>query len=647
MVALLVMVSSGPPSTSSASMMNSAWPDAGRSMLSFRSPLPAAGQVAPPVAVQVQVMFARPASSTVVTTAPSLSSGPALASVTRYWNVWPRPPNEVTASMVADRSASTSTPTPSKGTTSGLVGALLTRSTLALRAPSADGVNSTSNWHESPGATKLPAAQLLLSSAKSPGAAPPMPMLPISTSVVPFLVSVTVRAGLVWPTTTSPKSRAIGSSAITGMMPRPSSTKLSGLLSASLTTATLSDWIPIMPGANSYSRVQLAPAVNANGGIGQVPAPVSKNGGSIDEMDEIVASTLPGFSIVTASAGLVEPISWSPKSTVAGVIVISGASVIVMVVETDWPGSTTAVTSSATPVEVGVKVVPAIPAVSVAAVGLMSPRAPPSKSTARPSGTRQSPLKIELPPSDVEIKAASSAAVWLIGMVPGMASSVAISQLPASIEASETSSQPALPGPALQPHQLIVASDARLATVLLTMPVALPVRTLHLKSPAPLASILTPVSLLRTRLPITGTGGRALKSSPNSSSGSQRMPKRAPETLFSVQRVTWEWMRKPSCRLIEGSLAGSRFSNTLPRTCKSPLFAPAFSHMPMISAGSAEGAFSTWIVLFWITRPSNAFEPEFDCMPTFLENWAVSGSLTPSPGISMVLPAISWLSPRE
>ncbi len=83
MVVLLVTVSSGPPSISSASMTNSACPDTGRSMVAFRSPLPAARQLASPVAVQVQVVLARPASSAVVTTAPSLSSGPALATVAR------------------------------------------------------------------------------------------------------------------------------------------------------------------------------------------------------------------------------------------------------------------------------------------------------------------------------------------------------------------------------------------------------------------------------------------------------------------------------------------------------------------------------------------------------------------------------------
>src|SRR6056297_2866440 len=174
----------------------------------------------------------------------------------------------------------------------------------------------------------------------------------------------------------------------------------------------------------------------------------------------------------------------------------SGAGVISMVVVTCWPGSTVALTSLAVPMADGVNVAPAMPAVSDVDAGAASPRAPPSKATASPSGTRQLPLKTELPPSDVEISASSSALVSLMAMLSGLACSVNSSQLFDATEPSETLSQPRAPGPALQPHQLIVASDARLATVLLTIPTVFPVMTLHLKSPAPLASILTPVSLL-------------------------------------------------------------------------------------------------------------------------------------------------------
>src|SRR6056297_3741654 len=202
----------------------------------------------------------------------------------------------------------------------------------------------------------------------------------------------------------------------------------------------------------------------------------------------------------------------------------SGAGVISMLVVTCWPGSTVALTSSAVPIADGVNVAPAMPAASDADAGAASPRAPPSKATASPSGTRQLPLKTELSPSDVAIIVASSALVWLMAMLSGLACRLNSSQLFDATEPLETLSQPRAPGPALQPHQLIVASDARLATVLLTMPIVFPVMTLHLKSPAPLASMLMPVALLRIRLLTTGTGGRALKSSPNWSSGSQRMP---------------------------------------------------------------------------------------------------------------------------
>ena len=330
-----------------------------------------------------------------------------------------------------------------------------------------------------------------------------------SSGVAPLLVTVAASGSLVSSTTWLPKSSENGFSATSGMMPVPVSTKLSGLPSASLVTATPCDWLPVMPGANSWASVQPVPGASMKGASGQVPSVVRKNGGSTGCTASTLRSTLPTLSMVVSRGPAVSPTSTSPKSVTAGVTAICGASVISMVVPACWSPSSVALTSSAMPVAEGVKVAPASPAVSAVAAGAASPSTPPSKSTDSPSGTTQLPLKIELPPSTVPISEASSALVLMIGIVVGSAVSAKISQLPASTEPSGAVSQPAAPGPSLQPHQLMVASDGRSMAVLLAMPTALPVMTLHLKSPAPLASMLTPVALLRmTKLLITGTGGR-------------------------------------------------------------------------------------------------------------------------------------------
>src|SRR6056297_159130 len=203
------------------------------------------------VAVLVQVMLARPASSAVVTVAPVTSSGPRFSAVTRYSKVWPRPANCWIESIAIARSASSSTPTPSSGTMSGLVGALVTRSTEALRAPLADGLKTTRKVHDNPGERVLPGRQSLFCRLKSAASAPPMPRLLISSGVVPLLVSVTGEGADDCPTTTSPKSSAIGEKPTTGMMPVPWSTKVSGLVDALLAIPTPSACVPVIPGENS------------------------------------------------------------------------------------------------------------------------------------------------------------------------------------------------------------------------------------------------------------------------------------------------------------------------------------------------------------------------------------------------------------
>jgi len=113
-------------------------------------------------------------------------------------------------------------PVPESDTWSGLLGASLGMSSLAVRDPMALGANLTSTEQVPLGATVAP-EHVSVPTGKSPGFVPDVATVPRWRSSVPVLVTVTVFGELVVPTGWLPKLRLDALRLTAGAIPVPES----------------------------------------------------------------------------------------------------------------------------------------------------------------------------------------------------------------------------------------------------------------------------------------------------------------------------------------------------------------------------------------------------------------------------------------
>jgi hypothetical protein len=128
---------------------------------------------------------------------------------------------------------------------------------VAVRCPTAEGVNATPIVQSPPAATKLP--QVSAMSAKSLALAPVTATLVMVNAALPPLVKVTVCAALVTLTDPFPKERLLGETLADATPPVPESPTVCGLplaLSAMLTEAAR---LPLAEGVNVTLTVQFPP----------------------------------------------------------------------------------------------------------------------------------------------------------------------------------------------------------------------------------------------------------------------------------------------------------------------------------------------------------------------------------------------------
>ena len=163
-------------------------------------------------------------------------------------------------------------PVPLRATDCGLFPALSLMLTLALRVPVVVGVKVTLMLQEAPAVSVLGLMGQVLVWAKSPALVPPRLIVEIVRSALPLLVRVTVCAALVVPTFWLPKLRLLGLrlTAGAGVTPVPLSVTDCGLSPALSLMLTLALRAPVTLGVKVTLIVQLLPAGNVLGLMGQV-----------------------------------------------------------------------------------------------------------------------------------------------------------------------------------------------------------------------------------------------------------------------------------------------------------------------------------------------------------------------------------------
>src|SRR3954454_11931441 len=196
-------------------------------------------------------------------------------------------------------------PLPASPTVSGLLLALLVTVRVPARAPPAVGVNLTVTVQEAPTAME---AQLLVW-LKSPLAATEEAV----AAVVPELVTVTVWAGALEPTTVPAKDRLAGAAFSTGPGAVPVPDRLTVLVTPPALMVRVPLRAPGAVGANFTLTVQPPPAAMDD------PQVLAWEKSPLVAMDETVAAELVGLATVTAWAALVAPVATEPKLSAVGV----------------------------------------------------------------------------------------------------------------------------------------------------------------------------------------------------------------------------------------------------------------------------------------------------------------------------------------
>ena len=140
-----------------------------------------------------------------------------------------------------------SIPVPERLTDCGLSLALSLKESVAVRPALAAGVKVTLMAQVLPGATVTP-MQVSTLLPKSPAFAPISPTLVIARLAVPLLVTVSVCAALVAPTSWLPKSRLVAEGAKAGAMPVPVRCTVWGLTAALSVNTTEAVRVPMALG---------------------------------------------------------------------------------------------------------------------------------------------------------------------------------------------------------------------------------------------------------------------------------------------------------------------------------------------------------------------------------------------------------------
>src|SRR5947207_5198574 len=250
-----------------------------------------------------------------LTLMPLRSADPVLVSVT----AWGAPvvptcwlPNARPAGLRPTAGAGIGVPVPLSATLCGLSAALSTKARLALRAPTAVGAKATSTVQVLPAATVAP-LQVSLPVVKSPGLAPVSATLVMARFAASVLVTVTVWAALVVPTSWLPKERPAAEKL--APVPLPVSATLCGLLLALSAKVRLAVRVPAVAGVKATSTLQVPPGATA--AAEQLSALLAKSPALAPASVTLVTLSvlLPMLVTATVWVGLATPTYWPPKST--------------------------------------------------------------------------------------------------------------------------------------------------------------------------------------------------------------------------------------------------------------------------------------------------------------------------------------------
>ena len=224
--------------------------------------------------------------------------------------------------------------------------------TVADRAPVAPGVKVRTIEQVPPGAT----AATQPDAVNSVGLTPPSVSPVMLSGPVPVFVTVTVFAGGVVPTRTSPKAADVADSASTGWTPLPDRATAGAVVAASLTTCRLAVRAPVAPGAKVTLTVHDPP------GATTAAQPLAANSDAfapVTVRPDTVSGPVPGLDTVTVCAAEVLPTAWSPKARLAGASTTCGVMPVPVRATTGAAvGASEAIVSVPVfaPSEVGVKV---------------------------------------------------------------------------------------------------------------------------------------------------------------------------------------------------------------------------------------------------------------------------------------------------